>query len=239
MSHNPQSSILNPQSPIRTAMWVKICGIRDIETANRVAAVGPDAIGLNFYAKTARYVDPSVAESIVVGLPEGMTPIGLFVNHPVEEVAEICRTTGIRIVQIHGDEPPEMLAELRLAAPELQIIRAFRVAEGGLSSVETSLQRYRELGVPLFACLIDSRVSGTYGGSGKQAPWEMIAKDYRFDEWPPLILAGGLTANNVADAIAAVNPWGVDTAGGCESAPGVKDDALIARFVKKAKQAEE
>jgi phosphoribosylanthranilate isomerase len=220
-------------------MCVKICGVRDHESARIVAEARPDAIGLNFYAKSARCVQPAVAKAIVAELPDDVAPVGVFVNHPADDVAAICRMAGIRLAQLHGDETPEMLATLAAAAPELRLIRAFRVGDGGLAGVTPYLQRCRELGVSLFACLLDARVPGRYGGTGELAPWDAIRADYRYDDWPPLILAGGLTPENVSAGIAAVRPWGVDTAGGVESAIGVKDRELVARFVRSARGTQE
>lgn len=218
-------------------MWVKICGVRDVESARIVAAARPDAIGLNFYPPSPRYVEPAVAKSIVGRLPDEITPVGVFVNHPIDEAAVICRMTGIRLAQLHGDESPEMLASLLQTAPELRLIRAFRVGNAGIAEMASYLQRCRQLDVCLFACLLDARVEGQYGGTGELAPWDVIRREYRCEDWPPLILAGGLTPDNVAAGIAAVRPWGVDTAGGVESTLGVKNADLVCRFVRYARNA--
>ena len=218
-------------------MWVKICGIRDVETAREIVAAGVDAIGLNFYQPSPRSVPIDDATAIANLLPDPVIPVGLFVNDTPETVADICRRCGIEHAQLHGDETPEMLAELQQLNPDLKIIRAFRVGSSGLKPVAQELKDIRKLDVELFACLIDARVENVYGGSGKTAPWEMVAEDYQFDEWPKLILAGGLTPDNVAEAIRVVKPWGVDTAGGVESAPGVKNKELSQKFVQIARQA--
>jgi phosphoribosylanthranilate isomerase len=212
-------------------MWVKICGIRDVETARWVARERPDAIGLNFYAASPRRVPEIAAMQIVRSLPDEVEPIGLFVNHPLLEIRQICEHVGLRCVQIHGDETPEFLAELK----GLEIIRALRVGDEGLAPVHAYLDRCRELNVRLRACLLDANVSGSYGGTGQTAPWERIATEYRCDLDPPLILAGGLTPANVAAAIAAVRPWGVDTAGGVESAKACKDPERVRQFLSLAR----
>jgi phosphoribosylanthranilate isomerase len=137
----------------------------------------------------------------------------------------------LRCVQIHGDESPEFLAELK----GLEIIRALRVGDGGLADVHGYLDRCRELGIRLRACLLDAHVAGSYGGTGRTAPWERIAAEYRRDVDPPLILAGGLTPENVVAAIDAVRPWGVDTAGGVEVAKACKDPDRVRQFLSFAR----
>ena len=215
-------------------MWTKLCGIADPESSRAAAAARPDAIGLNFFEQSPRYVTPIVAKAIVADVSPAILPVGLFVNHPVEEIAAICDDVGLTHVQLHGDETAADVAELLSLAPELQIIRAFRIGEDGLHSVAEFLRECRSREMTLFACLLDARVDGRYGGTGDLAPWEVIRDHYRFDDWPPLILAGGLTPDNVSDAIHTVRPWGVDTASGVELEPGVKSAELCRRFVEAA-----
>ncbi|HTI52357.1 MAG TPA: phosphoribosylanthranilate isomerase [Planctomycetaceae bacterium] len=214
-------------------MWIKICGIRDYETAEAVAECGPQAIGLNFYEKSPRFVAPQLATEIVVRLPREVEPVGVFVNHSVDEIQTICRRCDIGIVQLHGDEPPEVVAALS----QFRVIRAFRVGAEGLGEITSYLQRCRRLDTLPWACLVDARVEGTYGGTGQAAPWELIRRDYNFAGWPPLILAGGLQPDNVSAAIKAVRPWGVDVAGGVESAVACKDISLVRKFVESARNA--
>jgi phosphoribosylanthranilate isomerase len=212
-------------------MWVKICGIRDVPTARAVAELRPDAIGLNFYRGSVRAVDRQVAAEITAVLPAPIEPVGVFVNHSVDEIVALCDQCGLRTIQLHGDEPASLLP--RLAA--YRIIRAFRVGAEGLESVADYLDECGRLQALPWACLVDARVEGSYGGTGKTAPWDLLTRDYRFDVWPPLILAGGLTPENVVAAVAAVRPFGVDVAGGVESSPGVKDIAAVARFIAAAR----
>lgn len=213
-------------------MWIKICGIRDIETAQAVAQAGADAIGLNFYAHSPRVVAPAIAAEIVATLDGAAEPVGVFVNHRVEEVRAICRQCGLRTVQLHGDEPPEDVAEL---ARDYRVIRAFRVGAAGLHAAGMYLDACLRLEALPWACLIDGSVPGSYGGTGQTAPWEVIAVEYKSSVWPPLILAGGLRPENVSQAIAVVGPWGVDVAGGVESSIACKDIALVRQFVLKAR----
>lgn len=219
-------------SPKFDVMWIKICGIRDVATAQDVARAGADAIGLNFYAKSPRVVAQAVAAEIVLALPRGVEPVGLFVNHSLDEVRSIARACHLRTIQLHGDETPETIAIL---SGEFQVVRAFRVGDDGLAPVEKFLAACSRLGASPWACLIDAKVPGAYGGTGQVAPWETIRREYRTGEWPPLILAGGLRLENVAQAVSVVAPWGVDVAGGVESSIACKDSALVRQFVLNAK----
>ena len=214
-------------------MWTKICGIRDVATARQVATLRPSAIGLNFFSRSPRCVSPPIAREIVAALPDGVEPVGLFVNHSVAEIVETSRQCGLTTVQLHGDEPPEFLAELAAAA-DVRVIRAHRQGDEGLEPLRQYLDHCTQLGVGLFAVLIDARVEGQYGGTGRRAPWPLLREDYDRAHWPPLILAGGLQPGNVAEAIDAVRPWGVDVAGGVETAPGCKDLSAVAAFLQNA-----
>jgi len=216
-------------------MWIKICGVRTVEDAMMVQLARPDAVGLNFHPPSKRYVTLDVAREIGAVIKGNAEVVGVFVNRSAAEIGEICRTCGISTVQLHGDEPPELAAEL---AEEFRIIRAFRVQEDrGLEPVARELDRYRRLGIPLRACLVDAFVPGAYGGTGQPPPWDVLAAEWNFGSWPPLILAGGLRPENVAEAIAAVAPWGVDVAGGVENNSGFKDPVLVQSFVQNARQA--
>jgi len=213
-------------------MWVKICGIRDIVTAEAVAELGPQAIGLNFYRSSPRFVAPATAKEIAGRLPPEVTPVGLFVNHTPDEIRAICGQCGLETIQLHGDEPADILAELR----EFRVIRAFRCGPEGLAPLGEYLDRCRELDALPVACLIDAHVAGMYGGSGETVPWDRLAEEYPQAEWPPLILAGGLTPRNVAAAIQTVRPWGVDVASGVESTRAVKDLALVREFIRESRR---
>ncbi|MFO1022148.1 MAG: phosphoribosylanthranilate isomerase [Planctomycetales bacterium] len=216
--------------PGNQTMWVKICGLRDLETAVETSRLGADAIGLNFYAPSPRAVSIDRAAEIVRELPGSTTPIGLFVNHPLAEVREIARQTGIKTLQLHGDEPAEYLAELT----EFNLIKAFRVRGGDLALVRETLQDYARVGIRLQACLLDAYQPGQYGGTGTTIPWKDLAGE--LNSLPvPVILAGGLTPSNLRQAIETVQPWGVDTAGGVESAPGRKDLNLVREFIRAAR----
>jgi phosphoribosylanthranilate isomerase len=217
-------------------MFVKICGIRDVGTALAAGQAGADAIGLNFYERSPRVVAPEIAADIVNRLRQNpgpaVEPVGVFVNHTVDEIRTISRQCHLRTVQLHGDETLEQVAEL---GSEFRVVRAFRVGEEGLDPLAVFLNACQRLGATLWACLVDAKVEGKYGGTGHPAPWERLRRDYRTADWPPLILAGGLRPDNVADAIRVVGPWGVDVAGGVESSVACKDATLVRQFVQNAK----
>jgi phosphoribosylanthranilate isomerase len=212
---------------------IKVCGITGAEDAAMSAAAGADALGLNFYAGSPRYVGSQLAEAIVSSLPSGVLKVGLFVNAPVERVCATFDQLGLDLIQLHGDEPPEYLAALE-GRP---VVRAFRVRCGELPEVANYLRRCRQMGCLPRLCLMDSYQTGRYGGTGSTAAWEELRR-YPDEDWnPPMVLAGGLTAENVAEAVRVVQPHAVDVASGVESSPGRKDARLVARFVEAAKRA--
>ena len=213
-------------------MWTKICGIQDVDTAAEVAALRPSAIGFVFYGKSPRSLSVEVAEEIVRQTPSAIESVGLFVNESPAGVLARCAKTGIATVQLHGDEPPSFLKELHDHSPKLRLIRAFRMGRTGLVPLEQYLQRCGELGVRPTACLVDALVEGTYGGTGQTVPWRQLADEYHRDEWPQLILAGGLNPDNVREAIEIVQPWGVDVSSGVESAVARKDVGLVKAFLE-------
>lgn len=215
-------------------MWIKICGVRDLDTAVAAARAGASAIGFNFYRESPRFVPMETAAEIVAQLPAGVEPVGVFVNHSPEFIRGVCRFCKITIVQLHGDEPAVRVAELS----ELRVIRAFRISnEQDLEDLTDHLEAcYRSGGRP-WACLLDSRSDGHYGGTGEAAPWAVVRQGYQFDAWPPLILAGGLNSDNVVEAVRQVGPWGVDVASGVESSPAIKDVTRVRQFVENAASA--
>lgn len=212
----------------------KICGITSIKDAQAVAAAGAGAIGLNFYAKSPRSIDAGLAHEIVAALPPELLRVGVFVNLSVDEITDLVERVPLDVIQLHGDEPPELLADL----PEAKrILRAHRMTTDGLAVlqhyIEVSLGRGRQPD----GVLIDAAAPGAYGGTGEQADWELLAQERHRVAGMPLILAGGLRASNVAAAIAAVRPDGVDTASGVETSPGVKSAEQVGEFVQVARAA--
>ncbi len=223
-------------------MWIKICGIRDVETARWVAEFSPDAIGLNFYSPSPRCVTPEVATEICRIVPGTIDKVGVFVNHPVSDIVSLVQSCGLTGIQLHGDESPRDLAQLKAALPNIKLIRAFRIHISDETSTRESwvrvareLDECRRLGLSLFASLIDAFVPGSYGGTGRTIFGDGITAAYDKANWPAMILAGGLTPENIVEAITSVHPWGVDVASGVESAPGVKDRSRVERFIGLAR----
>ncbi len=212
----------------RETPWVKLCGVRSASDAHLLAELRPDAIGLNFYHGSARHVSFAMAVAIVDAIGDVM-PVGVFVNESLDGLLAAADETEMAAVQLHGDEPPSFVAQVRESRPELAIIRAWRVGADGLSSLAEHLAACDRLGALPDAVLVDAKVTGSYGGTGKTAPWDLL-REYD-SSWPPLILAGGLVPENIAEAIDVVHPFGVDTAGGIESMPGVKDPKRAEAFI--------
>ena len=206
---------------------VKICGIRTLADALAAVDAGADMLGFNFYALSPRYISPGECAALVRRLAAARSPlpklVGVFVNYDAEEVLNALAECRLNLAQFSGDEPVERLKLLNMAA--FKAIRPRTFAEA-----QRLAKRYRMRGEP--ALLLDASSSGLYGGSGATADWSIAAE---LAQTMPLMLAGGLTPHNVADAVAAVRPWGVDTASGVESAPGVKDAAKMRLFVERAK----
>ena len=200
-------------------MKVKICGITRPEDALEAARLGADALGFNFWPGSKRYVAPADARAIVRRLPPFVTAVGVFVDAPREEILRAVAASGIQVAQLHGDEPPELCASL-----PLPVVKALRIAN---AHALAALAAYEVSGF-----LLDAPSAG-YGGSGKTFDWSLATEAAAV---VPVMLAGGLTPENVAEAIRAVRPWGVDVASGVERAPGVKDLAKLRRFIETAKK---
>lgn len=214
---------------------IKVCGVTRVEDALAVAESGADAIGLNFYERSPRCVSLEQARRLASAVEGRLLRVGVFVNATSDRINEVCETTPLDAIQLHGDEPASLLAELARSAP---VVRAARMGAEGLAPAAKQLQAAAEIGCPFGAILIDAAgQSGQYGGTGQTADWGRLQAERADLGATPLILAGGLTPANVADAIAATLPHGVDTASGVESSPGVKSPRLVAEFAAAAKEA--
>lgn len=212
---------------------IKICGITTPADARLAVEAGADAIGLNFCEASPRHIDEAAATAICAAIPAGALKVGVFVNASPDDVRRSYDKLGLDLVQLHGDEPPEQLQGLA----DLPLVRAFRCGPSGLGAVSAYLESCRVLGSPPRMVLIDAFQPGDYGGTGQLAPWDLAARfhDLRFPY--PLVLAGGLNADNVIQAIAQVRPAAVDVASGVESSPGVKDVQKVRAFVARASRA--
>ena len=216
-------------------MWVKICGVRDESTAEAVCALAPDAIGLNFYSKSARLVSRDVAVRIASISGDLVQRVGVFVNQSTSEIEDLAGACRLNAVQLHGDESSSEVADLGRRLPTTPIYRAWRMDGDSLVGLADHLANCQSAGIIPTACLIDARVQGAYGGTGQTVPWEALTREYQRNLWPRLVLAGGLNAENVATAIHVVRPWGVDVASGVESSPGIKDLDQVRRFIENAR----
>lgn len=201
---------------------IKICGIKTVTDALAAMDAGADLIGFNFYPKSPRYVEVGMCRNImsVVRQDGRAQSVGVFVNASLAEILATMETLGLNLAQLHGDETVEMLKQL-----DGKGFKAFR-------GIPENVAGFVRSEAPAF--LVDASVKGVYGGSGVTADWEgaaELAKKY------PLLLAGGLTAENVAEAVRRVKPWGVDVASGVESAPGEKDARKMKAFVRAVRSA--
>jgi phosphoribosylanthranilate isomerase len=208
---------------------IKICGVTTPADVTACAAAGADAVGINFHPGSKRYVDPKASQPLLRSIPPLMAGVGVFVGLPIRQVTALAYQLGLRGVQYHGENR-------ELADPfPFSLIAAFRVRDRkSLTAIDTYLEMCRTFGHPPAAVLVDAYVEGEEGGTGQKAPWDLLA-DYK--PGVPLILAGGLTPENVGEAIRTVRPDGVDVASGVESAPGVKDPDKVRRFVAAAREA--
>lgn len=197
---------------------IKICGVTRVEDAGLAAASGADAVGVNFYKGSRRYVPPDAAAPIVRAVREaGATAVGVFVDERPDAIEAICRYLGIEVVQLSGDEPPDEAARL-----PFRRIKAIRVGAG----FDAALGAY-----PCDAFLIDAGGPGEFGGTGRSVDWAGLREYSIRKAW---MLAGGLTPENVRTAIRLARPGGVDVASGVEDRPGHKDAEKVRCFIKNA-----
>lgn len=214
---------------------VKFCGITNLKDAAAAVELGADLLGFNFYSKSPRFITPQVCQRILQELAVTVSisgrqvqMVGIFVNHPPQEVSAILHTCGLDLAQLSGDEPAEDLLHIGPAA-----FKAIRL--GKCAALDDAIQAIPPRhGEPAF--LVDAGLPGQYGGTGQIADWKQarLAAGYF-----PLLLAGGLTPQNVAQAVTEVQPWGVDVASGIESAPGQKDARKMAAFIEAVGRTED
>jgi len=212
---------------------IKICGITNPGDALAVSQAGADAVGLNFYPKSPRFIDHATARRICDVLPSKIVKTGVFVNAATKEICEIFDKLPLDLIQLHGDETPESIAQLG-ARP---VMRAFRLGPEGLRPVFDYLDCCKRLCCLPRLVLLDALVKGIHGGTGETTNWSICAQYPGNETVPPLVLAGGLKPSNVAEAIDLVRPAAVDTASGVESSPGRKDPTAVTAFVQAARKA--
>jgi phosphoribosylanthranilate isomerase len=201
---------------------VKICGVRNLEEAMAAVEAGADALGFNFWPKSPRYVSPTDARSVIKQVSPLIASIGVFVNEPSQRIIEIANATGLSAVQLHGDETPEFCA----AFASIKLIKAFRV---GSDFDCASIKEF-----PVEMVLLDTGAKGSYGGTGKVFDWRVAVEAKKY---APVMLAGGLKIENVAEAISTVTPAAIDVCSGIEAAPGRKDLAKLRDFMAEVARA--
>ena len=201
---------------------VKICGITNLADALAAVEAGADALGFNFYEKSTRYVSLKTAAAISKQLPPFVMRVGVFVNSSEEFVLRAIGECNLTMLQFHGDEPPEFCTQFGLMN-----MKAFRVRDA------ESLRKIPDY--PTDAYLLDAFSSTTLGGTGEKFNWDLAIAAQKFGK--PIFLAGGLTPENVAEAVRKVQPFGVDVSSGVESSPGKKDHAKIRAFIAAVRAA--
>jgi phosphoribosylanthranilate isomerase len=199
---------------------VKICGITNLADAQAAVEAGADALGFVFYEKSPRFVSMKTAAEISRALPPFITRVGVFVNPSKELVLKAVAECGLSLLQFHGDEPPEFCAQF-----DSMSMKAFRIRDAGSLK---ELPKYKT-----DAWLLDAYSSDTLGGTGGVFNWDLAVEAQKSGR--PIFLAGGLTPENVADAVRKVQPFGVDVSSGVESSPGKKDHAKVRAFINAAK----
>ncbi len=206
---------------------VKICGITRPQDSLAAAEAGADAIGLVF-AKSPRQITVAQAKQIVSVVPPFIATVGVFANARPTTILRVVESAGLGAVQLHGDETPEIVRQLGA----IRVIKALRVRNREFLD---ELATFRDAGVS--AILLDAFSAKARGGSGRRFDWDLVAEARKagaLDGVPPIILAGGLTPENVKAGIRAVRPWAVDVSTGVETAPGIKSAELIERFIGAA-----
>ncbi len=205
-------------------MRVKFCGITNLDDGREAARLGAWAVGLNHHPESPRFCEPEVAVEVGAALKRQLEVVGVFVNPTLDELAAAAENEALTMIQLHGDEGPAFCQEAARRTG-CKVIKAVRVR--GRADIRAA-KAYRT-----DFHLLDAHRPGTPGGTGEGFDWELLAG--RRSE-VPLILAGGLTAENVADGVVAARPFAVDVASGVEAGPGVKDHALMAKFLESAQR---
>jgi len=201
---------------------IKICGITDPDDARDAVLLGADAIGLNFYEKSPRYIDPSGAAAIIESVPAFVTIAGVFVNHPNPQgLEDFASSLGLHAVQLHGNESPDYCSMIQ----RVKVIKAIRMDAG------FRVESLRSYGHRMF--LLDSATAVQFGGTGRTFDWNQA---YGANAFGSIVIAGGLNPDNVADVIAKLHPFAVDVSSGVESRPGKKHYDKMRRFIEAVRR---
>jgi len=202
---------------------IKICGITNQDDAETAVHEGADALGFVFYAQSPRYVEPAVAKQIIRSLPPFVLPVGVFVNQDLDSVRRLFDDCGLALAQLHGDESPDFCESLKRP-----VLRALRLQSR--SSFLALAEFKGRMGVRGF--VVDAFSDTVYGGTGHTTDWSLAGEVAKA---VPILLAGGLTPENVQEAIRQVQPYGVDVSSGVEQSPGRKDSAKMRAFIQSVR----
>ena len=224
MNLNQKTSSSPAQKVGLLRVRLKVCGVTIPSQAKELRQMGVDLLGLNFHPPSPRFVSPELALQLVQAWGDPATVVGVFVDRTAQEVLEIQQSTGFGIAQLHGDESDEIVAEV---ASKMPVIKAIRIKDhDSLERAGAQLARLKNLGVDLKAVLIDGYSASAHGGTGVSVAKDLVLSAISL--YPNLILAGGLSPENLEDRLTWIQPWAVDVASGVESEPGVKQmDAVL------------
>src|SRR3954471_2707214 len=201
---------------------VKICGITEFEDARDAVLLGANAIGLNFYPNSPRYVEPSKASKIIEKLPPFVTIVGVFVNHPdPQNLEDFALSLGLHAVQLHGNESPDYCSMIQ----RVKVIKAIRMDSN------FKVESLRSFGNRMF--LLDSATPGQFGGTGQTFDW---TKAYGANAFGSIVIAGGLNPENIGEAVSSLHPFAVDVSSGVEASPGKKSYDKMRRFIEAVRR---
>lgn len=203
---------------------VKICGITNLEDALASCEYGADALGFIFYKKSPRFIEPERVRDIIKDLPPFVTTVGVFVDEDADKINEIVKEVGLNVVQLYSKELPEFCEGIRS-----KVIKVFRIQGSRVQEFKDEMKKYR-----VSAYLLDTYQEGMPGGTGETFNWKIAKEAKGFGR---IILAGGLTPQNVAEAVKTVMPYAIDVSSGVEERPGKKDLKKVKEFIERAKGA--
>lgn len=219
MANSCQERSSNDLAVTDHTVKVKICGITNAEDAQIAIAAGADMLGFIFYPPSPRYIEPEEVRAIVEHVPSHVTSVGVCVNESSKSITHIMQTSGTQVVQLHCNEPPELCCTL-----PWKVFKAFRFTE--------QVRPDQMANYDVAAYLVEGFHDTLYGGAGAQADWQQVGTLHPYGR---IILAGGLTPENVRDAVRVARPYAVDVGSGVEAEPGKKDERKVRAFVEQAK----
>jgi len=217
---------------------IKVCGVTRADDLRTLAELGVDAVGLNFYPNSPRYLTPDSAQKLMDFCPDSLVRVGVFVNASLGTIISTAERCQLHVAQLHGEEPVELLEQISARAPRLRLIRSLAWRSASVADQEAAkwLSAAESLPNPI-GWLIDAHSPQQRGGTGQTWRWSELNQRPTWLRGQHWLLAGGLTAENVAEAIRQARPDGVDAASGVETRPGVKDHTRLRRFVESAREA--